>query len=206
MPSFALQAWHGTRSRELDELDAAHSAVGGTGPGRRYATRQLNHAYAVAIASQFQGFCRDLHSECADIVANAIHSARGSSSLDAAAIADITLTALTRNRRLDRANASPTSIGADFKGFDLDIWKLARHVDARTSQRSRRLEQLTVWRNAIAHQDFNFTEREQEVLAGASRLGLDDVRSFRSCCGGLAATFDKVLARHLESIVGGRPW
>jgi hypothetical protein len=70
MSSFALQEWQGVRSGQLDELDLAHGAVGGTGLGRRYATRQLNHAYTVAMASQFQGFCRDLHSECVDVIAD----------------------------------------------------------------------------------------------------------------------------------------
>src|SRR5271167_221722 len=37
MSSFALQAWQGVRSGQLDELDLAHGAVGGKGPGRRYA-------------------------------------------------------------------------------------------------------------------------------------------------------------------------
>jgi hypothetical protein len=32
------------------------------------------------------------------------------------------------------------------------------------------------------------------------------VRAFRSCCDPLAVTFDKVLARHMKSIVGGKPW
>jgi len=47
----------------LDEIEAAHASVGGTGPGRRYATQQINQAYALLIASQFQGFCHDLHTE-----------------------------------------------------------------------------------------------------------------------------------------------
>jgi hypothetical protein len=204
--SFALQAWQGTRSGQLDELSLAHSAVGGAGPGRRYATRQLNHAYVVAIASQFQGFCRDLHSECADVVANAIHSAGASDSMNSTAIADIALTALTRNRQLDRGNASPSSVGADFKSFDIDIWDAAKQFDSRTGIRSRRLDQLNIWRNAIAHQDFDFTRHQLEVLAGTTRLGLDEVRAFRSCCNQLAVTFDTTLAHHLESIVGGRPW
>lgn len=63
MPSRALAEWRGRRSDELDELLAAHAAVGGTGRGRRYATEQVNRAYALAVAAQFQGFCRDLHSE-----------------------------------------------------------------------------------------------------------------------------------------------
>lgn len=206
MSSFALQAWQGVRSDQLDELDLAHGVVGGTGPGRRYATRQLNHAYVVAIASQFQGFCRDLHSECVDVIADAIHTAGISGGMNVSAIADIALTALTRNRQLDRGNASPGSIGADFKSFDLDIWDAANQLDARTAMRSRRLERLNVWRNAIAHQDFDFTRHQQEVLAGATSLVLSEARAFRSCCNLLAVTFDRVLVRHLESIVGGRPW
>ena len=206
MSSFALQAWQQTRSRQLDELDAAHGAVGGHGPGRRSATLQLNHAYAVVLASQFQGFCRDLHSECADVVTNAIDAAGASTAVDGSALADIALTALTRNRQLDRGNASAGSIGADFKAFDLDIWDAARQLDARTSLRVRRLDQLNVWRNAIAHQDFDFSRHQRELLGDASRLGLGDVRAFRSSCNGLAVTFDSALAEHLETIVGGRPW
>jgi len=206
MSSVALQEWQGTRSVQLDELDAAHGAVGGTGPGRRYATGQLNHAYAVAVASQFQGFCRDLHTESADVVADVIGSLGSAGSVDTAAVAGLVLNALTDNRPLDRGNAHSGSIGGSFESFDLDIWGAARQLDARTARRSVRLEQLNVWRNAIAHQDFDFSRRQLEVLAGMTRLGLDEVRTFRSCCGQLAGTFDRVLARRLESIVGSRPW
>lgn len=52
----------------------------------------------------------------------------------------------------------------------------------------------------------DFTRHQQEVLAGATSLVLGEARAFRSCCNRLAVTFDKVLARHMESIVGGRPW
>lgn len=49
----------------LGEIAAAHTAVGGQGSGRRYATQEINHAYAVLLSSQFQRFCRDLHTEAA---------------------------------------------------------------------------------------------------------------------------------------------
>ena len=64
MPSKSYREWLSTRAKALDEIEAAHASVGGSGPGRRYATQQLNQAYAVLVASQFQGFCRDLHTEC----------------------------------------------------------------------------------------------------------------------------------------------
>ena len=64
MASTAYRRWSTVRARALDEMARAHVALGGTGPGRRYATQQVNQAYAVLLASQFQGFCRELHSEC----------------------------------------------------------------------------------------------------------------------------------------------
>lgn len=114
--------------------------------------------------------------------------------------------ALTRNRQLDRGNASAGSIGADFKAFDLYIWEAARRLDARTPLRARRLDQLNVWRNAIAHQDFDFSHHQRELVGEPARLGLSDVRAFPSSCDGLAVTFDRALAEHLQTIVVGRPW
>ena len=53
MPSSALSSWQTTARSELDELETAHVRISGSGPGRRYATRQLNHAYTMAVAGQF---------------------------------------------------------------------------------------------------------------------------------------------------------
>src|SRR5262249_56289494 len=66
MPSLAFQDWSVRRAAALDEIEHAHRSVGGTGPGRRYLTQQINQAYAVLLASQFQGFCRELHEDCVD--------------------------------------------------------------------------------------------------------------------------------------------
>jgi hypothetical protein len=66
MPSVSYGRWITTRRRELDEIERAHTAIGGTGRGRRYATQQINHAYLVLSASQFQGYCRDLYTESVD--------------------------------------------------------------------------------------------------------------------------------------------
>jgi len=68
MPSNSLLRWRGERAAALDEIEAAHGRVGGTERGRRYATQQINRAYAVLLSSEFQGFGRDLYSECVDHV------------------------------------------------------------------------------------------------------------------------------------------
>ena len=63
MPSLSLNYWNTNRVPELDAIENAHSRVGGVLRGRRYTTAQINHAYTMLISSQFQGYCRDLHSE-----------------------------------------------------------------------------------------------------------------------------------------------
>ena len=51
MPSRSWLTWSTVRAAALDEIEAAHHSVGGSGPGRHYATQQLNRAYAVLLAS-----------------------------------------------------------------------------------------------------------------------------------------------------------
>lgn len=113
MPSVALQAWLTTRVVALDEIENAHRSVGGTGPGRRYATQQINQAYAVLLSSQFQGFCRDLHTECITVLVNSVTSV---------AVQLILGRELTLDRKLDRGNANPGNIGADFGRLGISFW------------------------------------------------------------------------------------
>jgi len=98
MPSLALQTWRTQRLAALDELEAAHRGVGGTGRGRRYATERINHAYTVLLSSQFQGFCRELHDECVDYFLQSI--APG-------VLRNALREVLLENRKLDRGTPIP---------------------------------------------------------------------------------------------------
>src|SRR5437763_4095521 len=98
MPSNSLLQWRGGRATALDEIEAAHAAVGGTGRGRRYATQQINQAYVVLLSSQFQRFCRDLQSEAADELVRDIASSD---------LRDIFRSQLTTGRKLDVGNPNP---------------------------------------------------------------------------------------------------
>src|SRR6202521_1860560 len=102
MPSLALQDWSARRAAALDEIEGAHRSVGGTGPGRRYATQQINQAYAVLLSSQFQAFCRNLHTECVNYLVAPVPS------LD---LRDMYRSGLVLNRKLDRGNPNPGNIG-----------------------------------------------------------------------------------------------
>jgi len=92
MPSKALRRWFKSQAVALDQMENAHASVGGKGRGRRYTTDQINQAYAVLLASQFQGFCRDLHSESAEYLVDILEPPR---------LRPIVRAEFTRERKLD---------------------------------------------------------------------------------------------------------
>jgi len=193
MPSLSHQEWTTTRARDLDEIEQAHAAIGGTGPGRRYATQQINRAYAMLLAAQFQGFCRDLHDECVVHLIVAI-----------APPANLWLVVrdeFTRGRQLDRGNAQPGSLGADFGRLGNNFWAEVDALNPRGAASKAMLEALNRWRNAIAHQDF-----DPDQLGGTTTLKLAQVRHWRAMCGRLARDFDEVMRRHLQAMTGSSPW
>lgn len=192
MASNSLSQWNTTRVQELDQIANAHRQVGGTGRGRRYATEQINHAYTMLLASQFQGFCRDLHSEAVDRLARAITP----TSLRAILRAEF-----THHRRLDRGNANPSNIGSDFGRLGLRFWDQIRAHSRRNIGRIAHLEDLNNWRNAIAHHDF-----DPAKLGGTINLRLATIRRWRTACEQLAVEFDIVIGNHVAQIIGVQPW
>jgi hypothetical protein len=181
----------GRRKKALDEIESAHRSVGGTGRGRRFATQQINHAYAVLLSSQFQGFCRDLHDECVTHLVQSIASPRLQTALGASPVLD---------RKLNRGNANPHNIGQDYNRLGLLFWKELQKADPRTSSRRNHLEDLNKWRNAIAHQDFNSS------ILGIATLQLRRVRGWRNACDGLSRGFDQLMRSHILAVAGTSPW
>ena len=184
MSSKALQRWRTVAADELDEIESAHAAVGGSGRGHRAATQQINHAYVVLLASQFQRFCRDLNTEAVHRISQAIRNP------EVRRLFDLQLTA---RRQLDTRNAQPGSIGADFGRLGLFIWRSASMIDRRTAGRRTALEQLNSWRNAIVHQDFD------PAKLAPSRVDLAQVREWRRKRNGLAETLDRAVEYHVQA-------
>lgn len=112
MPSRSLKTWQVDGRRALDEIDAAHRAISGTGRGRRFAVQQINQAHVVLLSSQFQRFCRDLHTECIEYLSN--DPALGARGL-------ILRSRLTAGRKLDSGNPNPGNIGSDFGRFGVQF-------------------------------------------------------------------------------------
>ena len=191
MPSNSLHDWETSRREALDELEVAHRSVGGSDRGRRYATQQINHAYAVLLSSQFQGFCRDLHNESADSFVR---------TFSAGQIRSAIRNLLTQNRKLDRGNPNPGNIGSDYNRFGLLFWDEVKNLDMRNKGRLDRLEELNTWRNAIAHQNFG------PGTVPGSLLRLQRVRDLRKACEHLAVAFDEVMRNYLLVVTGTSPW
>lgn len=192
MPSRSVRMWRASARRALDEIEAAHTAMRGPGRGRRYAAQQINQAYVVLLASQFQGFCRELHAQCAEHMGHAVHSPD---------IGFLLRARLTEGRRLDAGNPNPGNIGSDFGRFGVTFWEEVRRRNPRNADRQEQLETLMRWRNAVAHQDF-----AHPALRGRKDVTITEVRSWRRACGMLALDFEAVMHAHLVKMTGLKPW
>lgn len=165
--------------------------VGGTERGRRYATQQINYSYAALLSSHFQGFCRDLHSECIDPIVAIVP----------AQLQDLLRGELNWNRSLVRGNPHPGAIGFDFNRLGVIFWTEVYAVDARNERRRELLQELIDWRNAIAHQDF-----DPLAPGGIATLHLARVRAWRNAANALARSLDQAMYNYLQAVIGAAPW
>jgi hypothetical protein len=191
MASKSLIQWNGERVDALDEIENAHVMVGGTERGRRYATQQINYAYAALLSSHFQGYCRDLHAESIDHIVAKVPPQ----------LKELLRAEFILNRSLDRGNPHPGAIGSDFNRLGVDVWTDVYGLDARNERRRELLQELIDWRNAIAHQDFNAV-----APGGNPTLHLASVRSWRSALTVLARCLDQAMSNHLRALFGSVPW
>ncbi len=189
MPSESLRRWGQERVPALDEIEDAHAAVGGSERGRRYATRQINYAYAAILSAQFQAFCRDLHSESIDYLVTVVPTG----------LQDTLRVEFLMNRILDRGNPHPGGIGSDFNRLGVDFWSEVYALHAANNRRRELLQELINWRNAIAHHDFI-------PVGGDPTLHLGTVKSWRSAVNALTEYFDRVMRCYLGGLMGAMPW
>jgi hypothetical protein len=193
--SLALDVWQTSQANRLDELEGAHAAVGGSGRGRRFATQQVNRAYAVLLAAQFQGYCRNLHLEGTQALVDSIGS------VDLQAVARLNFFS---GLAMDRGNANPGNIGSDFGRLGIKLWDELVARDARNALRKKRLEEVNAWRNAIVHEDFR--DKSRFPVGRSTTLKLVKVREWRRTCGALASDMDKLMQGYVGKLTGKPPW
>ncbi|WP_225732206.1 MULTISPECIES: hypothetical protein [unclassified Nocardia] len=190
MPSPALQTWRSDRSDRLSELVAAHGKVVGGRRGRQYATEQLNHALFVALAGEFQGYCRDLHDLGVFAFTDGLAPAGDPRLVNARS-------AYIRNRKLSTGNASPRALGCDFKMFQMAFWPEIRAVyPPKCSDWNDFLTKLNDTRNAIAHRD------EPKLASLTGPLTLSTFRRWRSTLNVITSGIDRVVEAYLQNTIG----
>lgn len=196
MVSAALIQWQTSRKTKLDNLLKAHVAVGGSNAGRRWATEELNHAIILRLASEFQGYCRDLHDEAVEFF---VHSVTPDPQLR-----QVLTLPYYAARRLDRGNAAPAALSNDFGYLGVKLWpSLQSLYPTRCPEWQRRLELLNQARNGIAHDD---VKKLDGVVAAGWPLTLPSVRRWRSGLDGLAKGMDHVVGRGLRQMLSTAPW
>ncbi|MGQ0464789.1 MAG: hypothetical protein ACT4QG_05670 [Sporichthyaceae bacterium] len=187
MSSNALDDWSGARAAGLDRLLLAHRAVAGAGPGRRWITVELNHALIVRLASEFQGFCRELHDETAE----ALLAAKVPTDRE---FASVVAFLLGTGRRLDRGNASWGNVCDDFARFGLSLADLLRaRQPSRYPAWTRTMDRLNAARNAIAHDD----RAGLVQCAAVEALTLETFRRWRRNLDAIARAMDAVIGAYL---------
>jgi len=194
MPSAALRKWNGERLEQLDELEQLHKQLTGSAPGRRWITSQLDRSYVVTLASQVQGYFRDLHSETAAFLAGLAPSHLG----------PLIEGSLTLGRTLDRGNPNAGNLGSDFARFGFDFWDSLYEADERSRRRRELLEQVMIWRNAIAHES-RISAKNQKQIEG-TKPTLTWGRRWRRAMGALVKTADSVTRDELAALTGQEPW
>lgn len=196
MSSAALQTWNAARRARLDELYAAHAAVGPSGPGRRTATEQINLSIVLILAAEFQGFARDLHNEAVDFVVGrmAPHNAAWESNLRIL---------LTLNRKLERGNARRNAIQDDYALLGFKMLDEVKSRYANGQDWLTKLEAILDLRNDIAHGD----RAKVEAAFGGKQLRLAQVKAWDASLRALARAMDVITADSLEKVTkAGRPW
>ncbi|MDO9396468.1 MAG: hypothetical protein Q7T71_07985 [Herbiconiux sp.] len=196
MTSEALHTWCTTRARNLDALQGAHVSVTGGLPGRPSLTTELNHALISRLASELQGFCRDLHDQAADGL------------LTRATVPDDSIRQILRariedGRKLDSGNANAGNLGNDFLRMGLRLWpNIHTAFPRRGAAWHDWVEWLNLARNGIVHND----PIKMNQAATVHPLTLATFRSARGSLNQLAAGMDAVVETYLTFKTGVAPW
>lgn len=195
--SKAYSTWLKERRDRLDELLVAHRLVGGPGRGRRWRTAALNEALVLRLASEFQGFARDLHDlGCEQFASWAAPKNK--------ALENVLRSRLSEGRDLDRGNANPGSIGKDFGRFGFEVWPALTKRDPSSAAHNRSLEDLNAARNGLAHAD---TGALEALRSRGVPLILETYKRWQRDLDALAANLDTELGAQLGTLFSHpAPW
>ena len=195
MPSAALIHWQTDRMVRLGLVDAQCAAVMGS-PAPSIPPTSLPPlaeeslgGYVMLVSGHFQGFCRDLYTECTQILTASLPIG----------FRDALQTQCMTELKLNSGNPTIENIRKDFERFEFKL-DLA-HAGPSGRIWVTDLGHLNQWRNTVAHQKPNLPPTgvpNTPILA--------NVRTWRAACDGLATSLDDIMNRELSKILGVSPW
>jgi hypothetical protein len=186
VPSAALLRWQNDRMPRLAAVDAHCTAAAALAPPNPRLAEESLRAYVLLLSGHFQGFCRDLYTECAQVfVAQA--PAPLQATVQSQFLAEL---------KLNSNNPTVETLRKDFERFALALDFAA---DPANGPRVTHLGHLNKWRNAVAHQ-------RPTAPAGVPPLTLAGVQHWRVACDELATWLDAFMYNEVRAIVGTAPW
>ena len=179
--SDALTIWRNDRSQRLIKVDGQCSAAEVQDPSDPDLIDENLRSYVMLTCAHFQGFCRDLYTECTQIIVGAAPET----------FRTLIQRQFSAKLALDQSNATEQTITVDFGRivFNLDL----SMAHPRNRRRLDDLRELNRSRNLAAH--------HIPLPAGTSFPDLVTIRGWKHSCDGLAASLDEVLYNELRSIV-----
>jgi hypothetical protein len=141
--------------------------------------------YIVLLSAHFQGFSRDLYTECAQIITSKVRPA----------LQLLVQDQFAAHRALDHGNPSTENLRRDFERFRFTLNLAA--ADPENPGRLDVLSRLNRWRNIAAHQG---------TVPIGGLPSLDDLRIWRQACDGLATSLDGIMYNQLRHLLRREPW
>src|SRR2546423_866585 len=118
MPSASLLLWRTDRMPRLAEVEAQCAVSLAAVPAQPNLVEENLRGYVLLLSAHFQGFCRDLHTECAQIVVLRVR----------ASLQSLIQAQFTAHRKLDRGNPNLQNLRADFERFDFRLDLATAHA------------------------------------------------------------------------------
>ena len=186
MPSASLRIWQTDRIPRIAEFEKQCAAATALAIPNPQLEDENHRGLIMLLSAHFQGFCRDLYTECAMILSARIMNP---------SIKILFQQQYTAGRKLDTGNPNLENIRMDFEryGFVLDL----EAADPANAPRITHLGKLNKLRNVAAHHG--------HVPPGGIP-DLPTIQSWRISCEGLATSLDGVMYNQLRTVLNKRPW
>lgn len=184
MPSVSLTNWRTARMPSLQEIDTQCAAsLAATSANPRLAEENVR-GYIVLLSAHFQGFCRELYTECALVVGSKVRPS----------LRLLIQRQFITQHALDHGNPNLQNLRRDFGrfGFQLDL-----AADPTNTIPLQHLAELNEWRNIAAHHGV-------VPVSGLPSLGL--LRNWLQSCDGLATSLDQIMYNQLRQLLRRQPW